>query len=400
MLNGFGGELGYGTNDISFGDDTSSNELDLPFVINYFGEVHDTFFINSNGNITFNDGFTTFTPQPFPLDRIADGGGCEECGDDGEPAPQALLAEPEPDYLSMIAPFWADVDVRDGGQIFLGAPDQNSIAVTWKDVAGYGLDSEQTNSFQLVLINRDDTGAGNFDVEFRYDQIEWTTGSASGGVAAQVGYDAGDGENHFTLPGSRSEAVRDLVSTSNTGEDGVWRFAIRDGALPGQTPLNPIMPVIVDGGFDFDFNVIENEIVFIDPDVAVGYDYIVDQGPNIRSVILPAGFDDDIYALWLFGVNGWEEIGTINAGEEYFFASGGVNQFRITGIDVDNAVDPEDLLAFVTGLSFVDAGQVQMRQVPITEFVADPSSVPGPQTLILLVLACFALSVRSRKITR
>ncbi|WP_337235240.1 nidogen-like domain-containing protein, partial [Salmonella enterica] len=88
----------------------------------------------------------------------------------------------------------------------------------------------KTNSFQLLLRNRADTGAGNFDVDFRYERLEWTTGDASygsnglGGIPAQAGYDAGDGVNYLTLPGSRTGDVLNLQNSTNVagGEAGLW----------------------------------------------------------------------------------------------------------------------------------------------------------------------------------
>ena len=107
------------------------------------------------------------------------------------------------------------------------------------------MNASTTNTFQLVLIDRADEGAGNFDVQFRYEDINWTTGSASSGIPAQAGYDAGDSTNFFTLPGSRTAAIANLDEiNSNTTTPGIWNFAIREGALPGASPANPIMPVV------------------------------------------------------------------------------------------------------------------------------------------------------------
>ncbi|MDO6687217.1 MULTISPECIES: nidogen-like domain-containing protein [unclassified Agarivorans] len=377
MLSGFGGDAGYGELAMGRNDDGSSNQLDLPFEINYFGNSYNEFFVNNNGNITFESPLDGFTPVAFPV-----------------------AEQP------MIAPFWADVDTgcAECGEVYVGSPSDGVVAVTWDNVGYYDENSNKANSFQAVLIDRSDTGAGNFDVEFRYDKLEWTTGDASngsnglGGTPAQAGYDAGDGENFFALPGSFSENILDLVSSSNTGEDGVWRFAIREGALPGATPDNPIMPVVVDGGWGFEFNVDADELVFIDPDVAVGYDYIVDSGPNIRTVTLPAGFDDDMFFIWLWTGVDWEQVANLAAGDVYDFGVDGVDRFRVTGIDTSNELDPNDELAFVTGLTFAGSGTVAMRQLPILEFIPGPgNAVPEPSTwLLMLVAVVLLLSSRKR----
>ena len=63
-------------------------------------------------------------------------------------------------------------------------------------------------------------------------EIQWTTGDASngvnglGGIPAQVGFDAGDGIRHATVPGSRTDAIINITQTSNVGIPGVWIFRI------------------------------------------------------------------------------------------------------------------------------------------------------------------------------
>jgi hypothetical protein len=306
----------------------------------------------------------------------------------------------------MIAPFWGDVDTRcaECGDVFIGSPNEDTLVVTWNDVGYYNQNSDPTNTFQLVLIDREDTGAGNFDVEFRYEDIGWTSGSASGGIPAQAGYDAGDGENFFTVPGSRTAAIADIdESNSNTGTPGIWKFAIRDGVLPGNNPENPILPIVdpeTPTDYEFEFSIDDpDELVFIDPDVAVGYDYIVNSGPNIASVLLPEGYDDNMFDLFLWdnGLMDWLDTGTdITGGVEYDFTSP-VDRFRIMGIDVSNMLEPTPD-AFVTGLTFDGSGVINMNQNAVTVFVPDPTQVPAPSTLFLMLGALFStFLLRKRK---
>ena len=345
--------------------------------LNFFGTTYDRFFINNNGNITFNGPVGTFTPNPFP--------------NSNQP---------------MIAPFWGDVDTRcaECGDVFIGSPNEDTLVVTWNDVGYYNENSDPTNTFQLVLIDREDTGAGNFDVEFRHEDIGWTTGDVSSGIPAQAGYDAGDGENFFTVPGSRTSAIADIdESNSNTGTPGIWKFAIRDGVLPGDNPENPILPIVNPESptdYEFEFSIDDpDELVFIDPDVAVGYDYIVNSGPDIASVLLPEGYDDNLFDLFLWddGLMDWLDTGTdITGGVEYDFTSP-VDRFRIMGIDVSNMLEPTPD-AFVTGLTFDGSGVINMNQNAVTVFVPGPTQVPAPSTLFLMLGALFStFLLRKRK---
>ena len=153
------------------------------------------------------------------------------------------------------------------------------------------------------------------------------------------------------------------------------------------SPQNPLLPDEDETpeSFDFTFEVTEPSTpIFIDPEIAVGYDYIVNEGPNVASVILPDLGDGEFS---IYGWNGSEFgdfLGEADAGIEFFFGAGGVDQFQVLGIETAAMLDPTDPTAFVTGLTFVDSGSVSISQIPITENVAD---VPEPASLPMLGIA-------------
>lgn len=388
LINGLGGDRGYGDLALLPNDDSSSNSLSLPFDVNFFGSTFNSFFVNNNGNVSFNGSIGTFTPEPFPV-----------------------ASQP------MIAPFWGDVDTSGtgtepgGNNVWIASPNASTVVVTWDTVGFFPSDNSLENSFQLVLRDRSvDTGtAGDFDIEFRYEQLQWTTGDASdgvgglGGTPAQAGYDAGDGTNFFVLPGSRTADVLELQNTSNvsTTTAGLWSFAIRNGEIPGSTPDNPLLPVETADGWDFEFGVNLDQRVFIDPDVAIGYDYIVNSGPGIQTVVLPS-IGDDLYDIYVWNGTDWELlVSDWLAGDEYDFGLNGVDRFRVLGIETDALVDPANPTAFVTGLTFAGAGIVNMSQNPISVFVSDgpTTGVPEPSILLLMSggLVFFGVKKRRRK---
>jgi hypothetical protein len=94
-------------------------------------------------------------------------------------------------------------------------------------------------SFQLILTSVESCGGEtDFDVEFRFNLCEWTTGDASGGsggfggTEAQAGFDAGNSADYVEIPGSRTEDIHTILCTdSNVGEPGIWRFQIRSGQI-------------------------------------------------------------------------------------------------------------------------------------------------------------------------
>jgi len=173
--------------------------------------------------------------------------------------------------------------------------------------------------------------------------------------------------------------------------EGLWVYSVRDGNPPGLTPDNPLLPTATESGWQFDFNIGQKtDPVFIDPWVAIGYDYRVDVGASISSVLLPT-VGDNLYDLWLWdsGLGLWADSGMdLCGGARFDFQAGGVNAFRILGIEAAVGLDPYDTGTFVTGLWFTDPGLVTLRQIPI--IVDAESRVPAPGTL---ALACVGLAV-------
>jgi hypothetical protein len=108
----------------------------------------------------------------------------------------------------LIAPFWADVDTRPAASgIVWYKITANRLVVIWQEVGYYNQQTDKLNTFQLIMTDGNDPiiGVGN-NVGFAYEDMQWTTGSASqgvggfGGVPATVGVNKGDGVD-FALVG-------------------------------------------------------------------------------------------------------------------------------------------------------------------------------------------------------
>ena len=183
---------------------------------------------------------------------------------------------------ALFSPYWADVDIRGTGQIYYReSSDQNLLnkattdiisifpefsgsfsasrlfIATWDRVGYFNsntdlvcslllyiiisqkfyialniLYSSQTNTFQCIIIS---DGTHTF-VTFLYNDIQWTTGDASGGTGgfggtpAQVGFNAGDG-TFFSLQGSQTAAIVDIESTTNVGVPGQYTFRVDEAEI-------------------------------------------------------------------------------------------------------------------------------------------------------------------------
>ena len=85
---------------------------------------------------------------------------------------------------------------------------------------------------------------GNFDVDFRYNQLNWTTGNASGGInglggtPAQAGYDAGDGVHFATLTDIITHAWSDKTTKEYKTLKGLKKENLRDNMTNTELILN------------------------------------------------------------------------------------------------------------------------------------------------------------------
>jgi hypothetical protein len=191
-------------------------------------------------------------------------------------------------------------------------------------------------------------------------------------------------------------------------------FSTADVVLPpGVPPTTPVFMPQVDpfaspsGGpvFSFAVDLAGPGTIFVDPLVAVGFDYAIGDGdPLFTSVQLPDVGDGE-FDLWLFDVDGeaFDTLLDIVQGQVFDFTtqllafvdelgydpSTGLRRFRILGIELDAGVDPNDPTGFVTGLGFGAAGRFTGTMKPITRFVA----ASEPETMVLFAFSVVAVGL-------
>lgn len=162
------------------------------------------------------------------------------------------------------------------------------------------------------------------------------------------------------------------------GDSEAW-VANLSASIPGSTAGNPLLPCTLDVGFAFcPFQVVDVGLtspLFIDPVVAIGYDYAVTGGPLFASVLIPAALPggDSLFELILPGFGAYSLMAGTTLNLLNINASG-FSEFRIVGIDPSEMIDPADPTAFVTGVTFTASGTVSITQKPLTA----PATVPGP----------------------
>jgi hypothetical protein len=351
LVNGLGGSAGFGESFLADfpnsgpypgTDDGSTSFINLTSVfgnqgINFFGHYYTGLYVNNNGSVTFNFATPTFTPSAIT-------------GATNNP---------------IIAPFWADVDTRGGavsrtpGGTSTGSnllwydldTTTNTFTATWDDVGYYGSHTNKLNAFQLSLheINTQ----GDFDITFRYEDINWTTGDASGGsnglggTVARAGYSAGNGTNFFELSQSGNQAnMLGLESASNVGTPGTFVFQVRNGSPTASISVGDASIVEGNSGTQF----VSVPVVLTLP------------SSNTITVHYATG-DGSAHA----GQDYTAESGTLT------FAPGTTQQNILIPIIGDTMVEPDE--AFTVTLSNPSAGSTIVRNVGTVTILNDDASL-------------------------
>jgi hypothetical protein len=176
------GDLSWYTTSLDVGDDLSEN-VTLPFPINFLGVTRTEAWISSNGYLSFEEFFeyssvtlaewTAALIAPFMVDQVLE---------------QSYSGSGTLRWGSQVAGF-------EGRDVFV---------VLWDNIGGYEQDAyvgaNQNlsgvigNTYQLVIVDRSDIAPGDFDVLFNYEEINWVyTGDET---FLAIGYTDGAGRVH------------------------------------------------------------------------------------------------------------------------------------------------------------------------------------------------------------
>jgi hypothetical protein len=259
-------------------NDDGSAHVDIPFDFEMYGMMFNMFYVNTNGNISFNGPLSSFSSTGFPSGMNR-----------------------------MVAPFWADVDIRNGlGDVYgkvSGPWPGNTYSVAWDMVGYYSRRGDLRNTFQVMISDGTNPtmGLGN-NVCFCYGDMQWTTGGASdgvdgfGGIPATVGMNEGDGILYTELGRYDTEAEVNtldhtqtcfsvLVSVGISGDPHVKTWAGNYFDYHGECDLVLLnAPNFDDNGLDMDIHV----------RTRIRYDY-----SYIESAAIKIG--NDIFEVGSFG---------------------------------------------------------------------------------------------------
>jgi PEP-CTERM motif len=270
---------------------------------------------------------------------------------------------------------------------------------SWAPPADTVVNGYRINIFDKALINLDPAkgpiSAGQ--VTSRNLQPGQTNYTVDGADFTVPGYAFTLGKNYSIEISVIQTKDRTSTNLSNTNLASISRSYADFTAREGEGPAVNLPVVLQNGDFKFDMAVRSGETYYIDPVLAVGYDYLTGAGdPNFKSVVLPTGIGDNLYDVYTFDAAGNLVLvaDDLAGGVNFDFGALGVNAFRVLGIETSANIDPLNTTAFITGLSFTNSGRFSGVQRAIT---VDVTNVPEPGSLALVTLALFAgAAVRRR----
>jgi hypothetical protein len=170
--------------------------------------------------------------------------------------------------------------------------------------------------------------------------------------------------------------------------------ALFDFTVSPTAPSVPINIPMIDssGVFHFNMNVTAGTTTYIDPAIATGYIYQIGAGnPNFASVSLPDIGNSQPYSLYTWNGSSFVFDTDLGADTVFDFASGGVSQFEVLGIDPSLGLDPGNPTAFITDVTFEAAGSFTGTMTPIT------TSIPEPSTWAMMLLGFAGLGFLARR---
>lgn len=195
-------DAGFATTVTPRNDDFHFSNLDAGFTMNWAGVSSSTVSINNNGYGAIGN----------------EGGNIVPCN------PSAACGS------RVWQVFNRDLDSRNGATSPLtfgqGTVDgRAAFGANWFDFGYYSFGGP-VMTFQLVLIDRSDIAAGDFDVEYNYGQMN--------GDSGYMGWATPDA--FFEIPGNATGGASAAVSNSR------WRFEARNGVIAGGQQVTTVTP--------------------------------------------------------------------------------------------------------------------------------------------------------------
>ncbi|GFK92864.1 hypothetical protein NNJEOMEG_00692 [Fundidesulfovibrio magnetotacticus] len=256
------------------------------------------------------------------------------------------------------------------------------------------------NTWNAASLSIEGLLQGPIADKFSYDFVVATTNSIGSNFTARgglvpvtlVGSQLIQQTAYYEYSGTAflNKAIANFTSSGSGGKD--------DPYLPTSVDIttSPGAP-LVEYGFSVEST--PGTMTYIDPVVAVGYDYKTDDGALIQAINLP-NIGDGLYNIYTFDSSGdlFQVAKDWSWTQDFNFSGTGVNKFRVDGIETGAGLDPGDFNAFNTGLLYSIEGTHRVTMTALTVDTDNPpSATPEPGTMLLMSLGAAGVAFMKRR---
>jgi uncharacterized repeat protein (TIGR01451 family) len=178
----------------------------FPDGIKIGSETYTSMSISTNGYVTFGHSYAGYNPQGIAGYSLG----------------------------PIVAPQFDDLDPSKGGTVTYqqsAGDGRDYVVATWQNVHPYSSavmagSASPGNTFQVVL-RATERASTDLDIEIRYVELSWAGSSAW----PTAGWSVGDQVTYAELPQSGSSDFLAVLSGSNTGSSGIYRWQVVDGTI-------------------------------------------------------------------------------------------------------------------------------------------------------------------------
>jgi len=246
---------------------------------------------------------------------------------------------------------------------------QNAFIAHYDGIGGFSSASTTAN-FQVIIIDRSDTGAGNFDVEFNYGSINT---SAYSGSLAFVGFTSGKGTNDgnkWALPGT---LVNNRFRNGDSDPIRNYRNTDTDKALTGRILIESRNGVMITPNYTTAAYALPTTITLnitaanTATRFSLGANSITTKNLLIQAPYIPQALESFTYRLVNFGTGQFQNITlpALNNG-----ASWDLNELYTKGtFKVIKSPDRSTLFKPHVWLDASDAGTISLNGATVSKWM-------------------------------
>jgi hypothetical protein len=194
------------------GDDFATGPHSLGFTFNFFGSPNTTVFMNSNGNLTFGGGFSTFTNTPLPIST------------------------------PIVAPYWDDLFLYTAvtSEMRINTSVTGEFTALWSNVGFFANPTLTPISLETILLGPGNSfGLVDGSILFSYANNVYVPGTATIGISSGTSFETlasvissnSDGTLSTGDPAASQLAGNSFLFTPNAARINTYTVSVFSGTV-------------------------------------------------------------------------------------------------------------------------------------------------------------------------